>query len=212
MSISTVVFDFGNVLGFFSYQRAAEQVARHAPAGVTLDQILTFLDDSDLEAAFESGLISSNEVLSRLRRRFNLQGSDEELTLAIGDMFTPNHEVCALIPHLHGRYRLMLLSNTNDIHFRHYCRQFAEVLDRFDSLVASHLVGVRKPDPRIYHHAREQAGCPASECLFIDDLPANIEAARACGWQGILYRRGDDLRRLLLQAGVALGHDPGIRR
>ncbi len=28
-----------------------------------------------------------------------------------------------------------------------------------------------------------------SECLFIDDLPANIEAAQACGWQGIVYQR-----------------------
>jgi putative hydrolase of the HAD superfamily len=204
MSITAIVFDFGNVLAFFSNRRAAEQLARYAPAGVTPDDILAFVVDDELEIPFESGRLSSAEVLARLRRRFALHGSDEELTLAAADMFTPNDEVCALVPLLQGRYRLLLLSNTNDLHYRHFRRQFAPTLDRFDALVASHLVGVRKPDPAIYRHAREQAGCPASECLFIDDLPANVEAARACGWQGVVYRRSDDLRRLLRQAGVAI--------
>jgi putative hydrolase of the HAD superfamily len=202
MSVTAVVFDFGNVLGFFSHQRAAEQVARYAPEGVTARDVLTFLADSDLEVAFELGLVSSDEVLARLRSRFGLTGRDEELALAVADMFTPNDEVCSVIPRLRGGYRLLLLSNTNDLHFRHFRRQFTTTLDHFDALVASHQVGLRKPDPRIYHHTRELAGCPAEECLFIDDLPANIHAARACGWQGVVYRPGE-LAGLLNQAGVA---------
>jgi putative hydrolase of the HAD superfamily len=202
MRITAVVLDFGNVLGFFSHRKAAEQIVRHAPAGVTADDVLSFVVDAELERSFESGLLSSAEVLRRLRRRFGLRGSDEELALAAADMFTPNDEACALVPQMQGRYRLVLLSNTNDLHYRHFRRQFASTLDLFDALVVSHEVGLRKPDPGIYHHARERAGCPAGECLFIDDLPANVEAARACGWQGVVYRRGDDLRRLLCQAGI----------
>jgi putative hydrolase of the HAD superfamily len=202
MKITAVVLDFGNVLGFFSHRRAAEQIARHAPDGVTADEVQSFVVDADLEVRFESGQLTTAEVLARLRKRFDLRGSDEELALAAADMFTPNDEVCALVPQLQGRYRLVLLSNTNDLHYRHFRRQFADTLDRFDALVVSHEVGLRKPDPGIYHHARERAGCPAGECLFVDDLPANVEAARACGWQGVVYRRGDDLRRLLRQAGV----------
>jgi epoxide hydrolase-like predicted phosphatase len=204
MSIQAVVFDFGNVLGFFSHRRAAEQLARHAHAGVTADDLLTFLVDSELEIAFEEGRVSTAEVLARLRRRFDLRGDDDQLALAIGDMFTPNEQVCALIPQLHGRYRLLLLSNTNDLHYRHYRKQFAATLDHFDALIVSHEVGIRKPDPRIYHHARERAGCPAEQCLFVDDLSINVMAARSCGWQGVVYRPGDDLRQLLRQAGVAL--------
>jgi putative hydrolase of the HAD superfamily len=202
MRISAVVLDFGNVLGFFSHRKAAEQIVRHAPEGVTADDVLAFVIDRDLEVSFESGRLSTSEVLGRLRQRFKLQGSDEELALAAADMFTPNHEACALVPHLQGRYRLVLLSNTNDLHYRHFRRQFASTLDCFDALVVSHEVGLRKPDPGIYHHAQQRAGCLAGECLFIDDLPANVEAARACGWQGVVYRRGEDLRRLLHQAGV----------
>jgi glucose-1-phosphatase len=204
MSIKAVVFDFGNVLGFFNHRRSAEQLVRHAPAGVSADDILPSLIDADLEAAFEEGRLSTAEVLARFRRRFSLRGTDEQLALAVADMFTPNDPVCSLVPLLHGAYRLLLLSNTNDIHYRHYRRQFAGTLDRFDAFITSHEVGIRKPDPRIYHHARKAAGCRAEECLFIDDVPANIEAARACGWQGVVYRKGDDLHGLLRQAGVSL--------
>jgi putative hydrolase of the HAD superfamily len=203
MNIKTVVFDFGNVLGFFSHRRAAEQLARHA-SGTTAEDILTYLIDSELEVAFELGLVSSEEVLDRLRKQFSFRASDEELALAAADMFTPNEPVCALVPRLRPRYRLLLLSNTNDIHYRHFRRQFTATLEHFDALIASHLVGLRKPDPRIYDHARELAGCSAAECLFIDDLPANIEAARACGWHGVLYHPGADLPRLLQEFGISV--------
>ena len=125
-------------------------------------------------------------------------------------MFTPNPDVCPLPALLKPRYRLVLLSNTNDLHARQFLRQFADVLAPFDALVLSHEVHVRKPDPRIYEHCRRVAGRPAAECLFIDDLPSNVEAARACGWQGIVYRRGDDLRRALAEAGVVVNRPAAV--
>ena len=50
--------------------------------------------------------------------------------------------------------------------------------------------------------ARRRAGCPAAECVFIDDLPANIEGAKRCGWQGIVYTDFADLKRRLAELGV----------
>ena len=70
-------------------------------------------------------------------------------------MFTPNKAVCDLMPApVKRRYRLLLLSNTNELHSRQFRGQFAEVLDRFDRLFLSHEMGLRKPDPRIYRHCR----------------------------------------------------------
>ena len=132
-----------------------------------------------------------------MRARCRLTCDDERFDTAYADMFWPNPETCDLIPQLHGRYRLLLLSNTTDLHSRWFRRQFAEVLDHFDALVLSHEIGMRKPSPRIYEHCLSLAGCSASECVFVDDLPANIDAARACGWHGIVYRPGNELRRQL---------------
>jgi HAD superfamily hydrolase (TIGR01509 family) len=63
---------------------------------------------------------------------------------------------------------------------------------------------LRKPCADIYAHCHTLAGSKPRQCLFIDDLLANIEAACACGWQGIVYHRGLDLRRELHKLGIEL--------
>jgi putative hydrolase of the HAD superfamily len=200
MSITTLVFDFGNVVGFFSHHRAAEQLAAYSP--LSAEAIAAYLFGGRLEDDYESGRLSTSILMGLVRETCRLSCTDEQLATAFGDMFTPNSEVCSLIPLLKPRYRLLLLSNTNDLHARQFLVQFRDVLAHFDHVVLSHQVGIRKPDPRVFEHCRRLAGRPAAECLFLDDLPTNVEAARACGWQGLVYQRGMDLRKSLAQFGV----------
>jgi putative hydrolase of the HAD superfamily len=200
MSITTIVFDFGNVLGFFSHHRSAEQLAAFGKASP--EAIQAYLHGGTLEEDYESGRLATPVLLAMLRETFHLTGTDEQLGRAFGDMFSINESVCALVPRLKPHYRVWLLSNTNDLHYRQFRRQFASTLDLFDGLIVSHEVGVRKPDARIYAYCQQRAGRPAAEMLFIDDLPSNIDAARACGWQGLVYRRGEDLAQQLRMLGV----------
>ena len=202
MSITTVVFDFGNVLGFFSHRKSAEQVAAYTD--MAPEAVQAYLYGGRLEEDYESGRLSTPVFTGMVRETCRLTCSDEQFAAAYSDMFTPNPEVCALVPLLKPRYRLVLLSNTNDLHYRQFREQFAEVLGYFDGVVVSHEVGVRKPHPRIYEACLGVAGRPAVECVFIDDLPSNVEAARACGWHGLLYRRGEDLRAGLAKIGVVV--------
>lgn len=204
MEITTIVFDFGNVLGFFSHQKAAEQLAQFSPLSV--GDILNRYLDPKLEEDFETGRMSLEEFRALVRQRCCVTCSDDQLDWAIADMFTPNDEVCDLVPALKPRYRLVLLSNTNELHAMHFRRQFTDTLAHFDTLVLSHEVGMRKPCADIYAHCHGIAGAIPRQCLFIDDLRANVEAARACNWQGIVYHRGLDLRRELLRRGIELNH------
>lgn len=202
MNINTIVFDFGNVLAFFDHRKAAEQLAVYSPLSV--EEIHDLFEDSQLEDDFESGRISTTVFRKLVRQRCRVSCTDEQLDEAIGDMFTRNDEVCELVPALKPRHRLLLLSNTNDVHSRHFRRKFADTLRHFDALVLSHEVRLRKPCRDIYTHCHTLAHCAPSQCLFIDDLPVNIEGARACGWQGIVYRPGLDLRRELRKRGIEL--------
>ena len=201
MGIRTIVFDFGNVLGFFSHRRAAEQLAAYGAAG-SADAIQSYLFNGQLEDDFESGLLDSAAFRALVRDRCRLTCDDAQFDTAYADMFVPNSETCELLPELRKRYRLVLLSNTTVLHSRWFLRQFADVVANFHGVVLSHEVGVRKPHPRIYEHCLALADCQASECLFVDDLPVNIEAARACGWQGIVYAPGGACVRQLSELGV----------
>ena len=59
--------------------------------------------------------------------------------------------------------------------------QIAAIMDRFDVIVESSKVGVRKPERRFYEIACELLGVTADECVFLDDLGINLKPAAAMG-------------------------------
>ena len=64
--------------------------------------------------------------------------------------------------------------------------------DMFDAVVISAEVGMRKPEPRIFQHVAELLGLPPQECVFIDDIQANITAAEQIGFTGVLHNAAAD--------------------
>lgn len=59
--------------------------------------------------------------------------------------------------------------------------RIAAIMDRFDVIVESSKVGVRKPEPRFYEIACEMLGVRPDECVFLDDLGINLKPAAAMG-------------------------------
>jgi len=83
-------------------------------------------------------------------------------------------------------------------------RGLVPVDELFHFVVDSSSAGVRKPDPRIFHIALEQLdGMAPREVVFLDDYPANVEAARALGLHAILV--GGDLQAVIRELDGVLG-------
>jgi putative hydrolase of the HAD superfamily len=198
--IQTIVFDFGNVIGYFDGRLTLQRLLDHTD--LSAEVLLAAFSEAGLEEEYEAGRLSTPVFLQRLREIGRLRCSEEVLADAWADIFTPNSDVCALLPLLKPRYRLLLGSNTCDLHSRQFRRQFADHLRYFDRLVLSHEIGVRKPAAGFFQHCQQLAGCDPAQCLFIDDLPANVAGARALGWQGIVYTGIGDLRTRLADLGV----------
>ena len=53
--------------------------------------------------------------------------------------------------------------------------------DRFDAFFESSVLGLQKPDPRIYEHACQELGIAPREAVFLDDIGRNLKSARALG-------------------------------
>jgi putative hydrolase of the HAD superfamily len=64
--------------------------------------------------------------------------------------------------------------------------------DTFDVLVISGEVGIRKPDPEIFHLAARRLGVAPHDCVFVDDLDRNVMVAQELGMAGVLHRRADE--------------------
>jgi glucose-1-phosphatase len=101
-----------------------------------------------------------------------------------------------------------MLSNTNESHWKrqHGGKGGFPAAARLDIRLASHELGIAKPDPAIYRVATERFGVSPGEVLFFDDLPDNIEAARNTGWQAHRIDYESDtcaqMREHLMKAGV----------
>jgi len=68
--------------------------------------------------------------------------------------------------------------------------------------VESSIVGLRKPDPRIFHHTCDAVGITPAEAIFLDDIGRNLKAARALGMTTI---KVDDPDAALLELGELIG-------
>jgi HAD superfamily hydrolase (TIGR01509 family) len=198
--IKTIIFDFGNVVGFFDARLTFQRILGHTE--LSAQDIRAAYNAANLEEAYDTGRLTTPEFLVRLLRVGQLRCSEEYLASAFAEIFQPNHDVCALLPLLKPRYRLLLGSNTNELHANQFKKQFPEPLRFFDALVLSHEIGARKPHADFYQHCQTLAHCAPDECLFIDDLEANIAGAHAFGWHGVVYRNITDLRGRLGLLGI----------
>jgi epoxide hydrolase-like predicted phosphatase len=77
--------------------------------------------------------------------------------------------------------------------------------DLFDAVVISGEVGMRKPESRIFRHAAVALGLEPAECIFVDDIQANITAAEEVGFTGVLHTdSGETATRVAELLGVGL--------
>jgi putative hydrolase of the HAD superfamily len=79
----------------------------------------------------------------------------------------------------------------------------------FDVVVISAEAGMRKPEPRIFLHVTGLLGLEPAECVFIDDIEANVQAAEAVGIVGVHHSElRSTTQRLSELLGIPLPHDP----
>lgn len=183
--IRAVIFDFGNVICSFDVHRFLRNLAPFTPLSFSdLQNVLPEL--SVHERRYESGKITSEQFLKKVVDCCRLTISRDDFVRAYVDIFTPIPQTMKLLGVLKPHYKLGLLSNTNDWHFEHGIRP-VEVYPLFDSISLSFRVGAMKPAREIYLDALAKLEVPAAECVYIDDLEENVQAAESLGMIGIRF-------------------------
>ena len=201
-----LIFDFGNVVAFFDYMKAC---ARLGPkVGLTAEGFRRRIVErgfTQLLGQFESGKIGPEEFAEEVMVLSGSRFPYEEFVDAWQDIFWLNEPIARLIEMFKSAgYTLLLGSNTNILHSAHFRRQFASTLDLFDRLVLSHEVGHIKPSAEFYHACVRAAGMPAASCIFVDDLPQNVDGARKAGLIGVHFVDTPPLIADLTRLGVEI--------
>jgi putative hydrolase of the HAD superfamily len=80
---------------------------------------------------------------------------------------------------------------TNNVRALSRWRSDTNADELVDVVVDSSEVGMRKPEARMFHYVADQLGCAPSACLFLDDMQANVDGARAIGMHALLVSEPD---------------------
>ena len=202
--ISTIISDFGRVVLWFDNTPFYQKMTSYCSKSV--DEIREIVHRSaEFYELFDR--IALREAARKLyERAVTLLGARigyDEFVSAYIDIFSRNQPVLDLYRGLKGKYKLMLLSNTDPLRFGFARGKFPDAMF-FDDYVLSYEVRALKPGPEIYQEAVKRAGMPAASCVFIDDMEENVEGAAAVGLETILYKPGTDLGNALRDLGVSV--------
>ena len=150
----------------------------------------------ELLIALETGKLPEEEFEQRFAAILGVDSPDLIERLMAGSQ--PDEEMLAAVVRARAAgVRTGLVSNSWGT--RRYDR--ARLAELFDGVVISGEVGIRKPAPEIYELGAERIGVEPSACVFVDDLPFNLEPAAELGMETVHHTSSQDtiaeLERLL---------------
>lgn len=183
MAVTAVVFDVGNVLYRWSPRALYERLI---PEDRALDLFLETVVTTDWHFQHDAGrpfAETSAELIARFPEHRDLiqiwaPRFNETITGPVAGMADLVAELDAAGIPIFG------LTNFSHEFWPGFRAQEAQLFNRFRDIIVSGEEGLVKPDPAIYHLARQRFGLAEGEALFLDDRLDNVEAAQAHGFIG----------------------------
>lgn len=195
--ITTLIFDLGGVLLNLDKPRC---VANFENIGIdVMEDLLSLTHQQGFVLDFELGLISASEFRDKLREFTPKTITDEQLNDA-WNSFLVNipSEKLELLRQLKKKYKILMLSNTNELSYNYTVDQMIQVNgnkleDYFDACYLSYKLHLAKPNPEIFHFLLKDANINPQNCLFLDDGKSNIETAQGLGFKTYFTKTHEDL-------------------
>ena len=197
-SISTLIFDFGGVL--INLKREAA-IAQFRQLGLnTADQLLDNYVQSGIFMQLENGSLSASDFRDEVRKLTSPEVTDEQIDRALYVFLLdiPSEKLDLLLA-LRGKFRVLMLSNTNPIHFpwcvaNKFTYKGHQLSDFFDKCYLSYEMKCSKPDAIIFEKLLAAEGVRPESCLFFDDGIHNITAAQALHFNTVLVQPNENIR------------------
>lgn len=198
--IKAVIFDLGRTLVPFDFNIGYAQL--ETLSEIPAAEIPLRIAETGLVNDLETGEISPAGFYGRIADVLHLPIDYEEFCDIWCSVFLPGTLIPeALVEAISKTHRLVLLSNTNPIHFDMLKKTYP-ILRHFHAYVLSHEVGAMKPSAAIYEAAIKAAGCAPEECFFTDDVAEYAAAARTHGIDAVQFQSAGQIEAELRTRGV----------
>jgi glucose-1-phosphatase len=177
--IKAIIFDFGDIFVNLDKPATFRELKHH-----NIEDFTDAIVKNNLE--YEKGLITSDEFISNYITEYSHLDQEKvrnSWNAILKDFPRYRFQFIQKLSE-EKEYKLILLSNTNEIHIdwiRENVPFFEDFKNCFDAFYLSHEINFRKPDAEIYEFVLRKHDLKPEECLFIDDTKENTDAAAALG-------------------------------
>jgi putative hydrolase of the HAD superfamily len=204
MFTKIIVFDLGNVILKFDLMKFIKAYVQRIPDHKITDFNELIPTYSEFAYSYEKGNISSFDFYDILAKRTQYLGTYNEFVFQWNNIFEPVPETIELIAVLASKYKLAILSNTNELHFDYLKDRYPEVFALFNDFFLSYKMHLRKPEDEIYRQVIRRYNVLPSEIFFIDDMEENIKAAKKNGINAWLFTKTYELTKKLKEEKVLI--------
>lgn len=184
--IKNVVFDIGNVLAGFAWKEFYDNFGYSEEIN---EKLANATVRSTLWNELDRGKMTDEELLEGfIANDPSIEGQIRQVFEDITNMILRYDYAIPWLKELKGRgYGVYYISNFS--HRAHIqCAEALDFLKEMQGGILSYQEKVIKPSPEIYQLFLARYGLKARECVFLDDTPANVEAAQKEGMKGIIFR------------------------
>lgn len=196
--IKNIIFDLGRVILNVDEDLTSEAFKK---LGIKdFDEIYSQIRQTSLFDKFEKGSITVDEFRTGLKKDLPNSVNDRAIDDAWNAMLLDlPRERIQLLEQLRSKYRLFLLSNTNEIHIKAYSKilktryGFENLSHLFEKEYYSCKIGLRKPDIETFQYILEENSLMPKETLFIDDSSLHVDGAKRAGINAYLLKEDETI-------------------
>ncbi|MGB0880342.1 MAG: HAD family hydrolase [Polaribacter sp.] len=180
--IKNIIFDFGDIFINLDKMATYREMETLGVTEISEDMIAVYHQ-------YEKGLLSTDEFVNFYHQKSGIQNEDLIFAWNAVLLDFPKYRL-EFVKQLatNKKYRLFLLSNTNDLHISWVKKScgiefYNEFKNCFEQFYLSHQINFRKPDMAIYEFVLNENNLIPQETLFVDDVEENTVAAEKLGIQ-----------------------------
>ncbi|MEG2349043.1 MAG: HAD family phosphatase [Hungatella sp.] len=201
--MKNIIFDMGKVLINYDTERICKHFMSDA---AERKEVSTAVFVSPEWLMLDMGILDEESALERMQSRLSTAHAKEMAKLC----FDHWHEYCMwtkegmpdVVRDLKEKGCGIYLCSNASVRLLSCYRDVIPEIVCFDGVLFSAEVQCMKPQKEMYEHLFQRFGLNPADCFFIDDLPMNIEGARACGMDGYCFADGD-VERLRTALGLS---------
>ncbi|MCH7736916.1 MAG: HAD family phosphatase [Chloroflexi bacterium] len=186
-----IIFDLGGVLVNLDWDKVCAALTRLSDQ--SYDAVMKEVRNGPVVESSMLGHLTPQEFHRSLCAKIHSDIAFDLFVDIWNGLLSADEDMASFVEELGADHRLVLASNTDATHFA-FARENFSVMQAFDQFFLSFEMGLLKPDPAYFHHVLYGLWASPANCIFIDDRPDNVRAARNLGINGLVFESIDKLK------------------